>query len=108
VSLWMIHSAEADVSVHILLATYFIQKSTEQDWIAGQGYLYPLLNVVMCNRCRNLCRKNAGQPVVCARTHQPQQNESSTKTQSSPPSILFHSSCRALSCVVTYLKYMYD
>ena len=44
-------------------------------------------NVVICNRCRHLCRKNSGQPVICARTHQPQHNESSTKTQSSPQSI---------------------
>ena len=44
-------------------------------------------NAVICNRCRHLCHKNSGQPVVCARTHQPHQNESSTKTQSSPPSI---------------------
>ena len=22
---------------------YFIQKSTEKDWIAGQAYIYPLL-----------------------------------------------------------------
>ena len=61
-------------------------------------------NVVICNRCRHLCRKNSGQPVVCARIHQPRQNESSTKTQSSPPSISAYTINLKITRVLLYLQ----